>query len=268
MTAHLGWGRDGTSLPARPTALMYHGFSVGRAPHDPYDVIVSDTSLRAQLAHLRGSGWHAVDLDGYLGALGGARPRRRSFLVTIDDAMRSVLTVGAPILAAAGVPSVLLAPIGLLGGTTQWMPDQPDEPLMTADELREVASMGVEIGVHGWDHASMTAMSDADLRRSTAHARDALADLTGVRPRAFAYPYGDYDSRAVAAVAAAGFEVGFSVYTDGGRHAISRTDIKPQDSLTTVRAKLAFGPRYRTAWRVVGLAGPLRRALRRSSQRV
>jgi peptidoglycan/xylan/chitin deacetylase (PgdA/CDA1 family) len=257
------------SVPRRrPTALMYHGFSVGPAAHDPYDLIVSEDALRAQLQHLRTTGWRAVDLDGYLDALSNGRTDRRTYLVTIDDAFRSVLTVGAPVLAELGVPSVLFAPAGLLGGTSTWLEQQPDEPILTPDELRTVAGMGVEIGVHGWDHASMAGMSDADLQRSTVGASDALADVTGVRPRAFAYPYGDYDARATAAVAAAGFDVGFSVYADAGRHAISRTDVKPRDSLTTLKVKLAFGARYRQAWKVAGLAGPVRRALRASSQKV
>lgn len=247
---------------------MYHGFSVGPAEHDPYDLIVSEASLREQLTHLRTAGWRPTDLDGYLAVLNGGATARRSYLVTIDDAFRSVLTVAAPVLAEFAVPSVLFTPAGLLGGTTSWLELQPNEPLLTADELRTIAGMGVEIGVHGWDHASMAGMSDADLHRSTAAARDALADVTGVRPRAFAYPYGDYDARAVAAVAAAGFEVGFSVYTDAGRHAVSRTDVKPHDSLTTMKVKLAFGARYRQAWKIAGLAGPVRRALRASSQKV
>jgi peptidoglycan/xylan/chitin deacetylase (PgdA/CDA1 family) len=247
---------------------MYHGFSVGPATHDPYDLIVSESSLREQLSHLRTAGWQPVDLDGYTAVLNGAPVARRRYLVTIDDAFRSVLTVGAPVLAEFGVPSVLFTPPALLGGTTAWLELQPDEPILSPDELRTVAGMGVEIGVHGWDHASMAGMSDADLHRSTAAARDAVADVTGVRPRAFAYPYGDYDARAVRAVASAGFDVGFSVYADAGRHAISRTDVKPQDSLTTMKVKLAFGAHYRRAWKVAGLAGPVRRALRASSQKV
>lgn len=246
---------------------MYHGFSVGPAPHDPYDLIVPEDALRSQLAHLRAAGWTPVDLDGYLDTLDGGGSSRRQYLVTIDDALRSVLEVGAPVLAEHGIPSVLFAPAGLLGATTTWLELQPDAPILTADELRTVAAMGVEIGVHGWDHASMAGMSDVDLRRSTADARDTVADVTGVRPRAFAYPYGDYDDRAISAVAAAGFDVGFSVYADAGRHAVSRTDVKPKDSVTTLKAKLAFGRHYRRAWRVAGFAGPVRRALRSFSQK-
>lgn len=252
----------------RPTVLMYHGFSAGRRADDPYDLHVSDTALREQLWHLRAAGWTTLDLDGFLAALDGGVCPPRSVLVTIDDALTSVVDIGVPVLREAGVPAVLFAPAALVGGTTTWLAEQPDEPILTGEQLRAVQDDGVEIGVHGWDHASMAGMSDADLRRSTREARDTLADATGRRPRAFAYPYGDYDARAAAAVAAAGFEVGFSVYRDGGRHALSRTDVKPSDSVTALRLKLACGPRYRAMWRAAGLARPVRRLLRAGAQRV
>jgi peptidoglycan/xylan/chitin deacetylase (PgdA/CDA1 family) len=258
-----------TDLPRRrPTVLMYHGFSVGSRADDPYDLHVSDTQLALQLDHLRRSRWTTVDLDRYLSVLDGASCPSRSVLVTIDDALRSVLDVAAPLLAAAGVPAVLFVPPGLLGGTTTWLQQQPREPLLDGEGLRAAQQHGIDIGVHGWDHSSMAGMSDADLRRSTVQARDAVADVTGRRPRAFAYPYGDHDRRAVAAVAAAGYEVGFSVYKDAGRHALSRTDVKPRDSVAALRLKLACGPRYRVAWRAAGVVGPTRRLLRVGAQRV
>lgn len=250
----------------RPTVLMYHGFSVGRRPHDPYDLFVSDTALRAQLDHLRRR-WVPLELDGYLAALDGGPAGRRRCLVTIDDALQSVCTVGAPLLVAAGVPAVLFVPTALLGRTTTWLPEQPDDPLLTDDELRQLAACGIEAGVHGADHTAMAGMTDVELHRHTVETREALADVTGVLPRAFAYPYGDLDERAVAAVAAAGYAVGFSVYRDRGRHALSRTDVKPADSLTALRLKLAFGPRYRCVWRASGMVKPLRKQLRRSAQR-
>lgn len=255
-------------LRRRPTVLMYHGFRTDPTAHDPYDLAVLDTAFAAQLDHLRSRGWATLDLDGYLAALrSGGRPYR-SCLVTIDDALRSVLDLGAPLLAGRGIPAVLFTPPGLLGGTTSWLERQPDMPILTAAELREVATMGVEIGVHGWDHTTMLGMSDDALRRNAVDARDAVGDCTGVVPRAFAYPFGDYDDRAIAAVAAAGFEVAFSVYDDRGPHAISRTDVKPGDSLPALRLKLACGARYRQVWRAVGALGPVRQRLRKSAQRL
>jgi peptidoglycan/xylan/chitin deacetylase (PgdA/CDA1 family) len=244
---------------------MYHGFSEGYRLDDPYDLNVSDANVTAQLQHLRRQGWTALDLDGYLQAIDARGLPHRSFLVTIDDALQSVADVGAPVLQAAGVPSILFTPPGLLGGTTRWLEQQPDEPILSPDSLRALSDDGMEMGVHGWDHETMAGMSESDLRRNTVDARERVADVTGVLPRAFAYPFGDYDARAIDAVARAGYEVAFSVYTDDGRHAISRVDVKPDDSLRAFRLKLV--PRYRLLWRAVGVAKPVRRVLRRAAQR-
>lgn len=251
-----------------PTVLLYHGFSRGCRLDDPYHLHLSDEAFRAQLQHLSARGWQPLDLDGYLGALKSGRLARRQYLLTIDDALQSVHDIAIPLLAQAAVPAVLFAPAGLLGSTTTWLAEQPDEPIMTADELRAADEAGVEIGVHGWGHASMLSASDCELQRSTRDARAAIADVLGHPPRAFAYPYGDYDARAIAAVASAGFEVGFSLYRDAGRFAISRADVKPADSVTALRVKLAFGPHYRRAWAVAGTVPPIRGLLRNVTQRV
>ncbi|MCU1674565.1 MAG: Polysaccharide deacetylase [Frankiales bacterium] len=254
-----------TGVKWQPTVLMYHGFSHGYRTDDPYHLVVSDRNLDDQLGHLRTRGWTALDLDGYLTALDRRGLPGRSYLVTIDDALRSVAEVGAPVLARAGVPSILFTPPGLLGGTTRWLAEQPDEPILTSDQLRALSDDGMEMGVHGWDHATMKGMTDAELTRNTVDARAAVADATGVLPRAFAYPFGDYDERALAAVARAGYEVAFSVYDGRGRHAVPRVDVKPDDSVRAFRLKLI--PRYRLVWRAAGVVRPVRRLLRTAAQR-
>jgi peptidoglycan/xylan/chitin deacetylase (PgdA/CDA1 family) len=239
-----------------PVVLMYHGFAAARRSDDFENLMVPEQRLRQQLDHLRRAGWTALDLDGYLAALAWRRVPR-SFIVTLDDGFRSVLELGAPILAAAGVPAVLFMPAGLVGGHCSWMPDLATEPLLTADELRAVRAMGIEVGAHGLDHVSLLGMSDAELRRQTAGARERLADLTGAAPRSFAYPYGDFDQRAQAAVQTAGFEVAFSVFDDAGRYAISRVDVNATDNASSFRVKLL--PGYRRWWRAMNRLGPARR---------
>jgi peptidoglycan/xylan/chitin deacetylase (PgdA/CDA1 family) len=125
--------------------------------------------------------------------------------------------------------------------------------------------MGIEIGAHGLDHTSMVGMSDADLLRHTRGVREDIADITGIAPRTFAYPFGDQDARARRAVQAAGYDVAFSVFDDAGRYSISRIDVKPGDTLAALRIKLV--PGYRTVWRAAGAVKPLRRAVRQITWR-
>jgi peptidoglycan/xylan/chitin deacetylase (PgdA/CDA1 family) len=241
----------------RPVALMYHGFAKARRAHDRENLLVPEAALRAQLDLLLSRRFAALDLDGFLAALDGRVPPGRSFLLTADDGYRSFGEIAAPLLAAARVPSLLFVPPALLGGTSSWVPGLEDEPLLAPDALRDLAGMGVEVGVHGLDHRSLVGLSDRELARQTRDARALVADLTGTVPRAFAFPFGAWDRRACLAVADAGFEVAFSVFDDAGRYAISRVDVNATDNLQSFRLKLT--PGYRRWWRASGRLGPVRR---------
>lgn len=241
-----------------PRVLMYHNF--GSAPSDPERIFVEERSFAAQLDHLRRRGWRALNLDEYLAALDGAPTPRRSYLVTIDDGHESVPRTAAPMLAAAGVPSVLFVCPGLLGGRARWARDYPEERLAGARELRSVLEQGMELGVHGWDHTRMVGMDGPTLRRHVDDARSELEVATGVRARAFAYPYGTHDMSARRAVAAAGYSAAFAVAREGGRFAVDRVFVQGTDSLLMFRLKLSLG--YRVVSRVGGRAWRLRHALR------
>jgi peptidoglycan/xylan/chitin deacetylase (PgdA/CDA1 family) len=242
----------------RPVALMYHGFATARRVDDRENLLVPEDALRAQLDLLRSRRFAALDLDGFLDALKGRVRPGRSFLFTADDGFRSFGEIAAPLLAAAGVPSVLFVLPALLGGTSSWVPEIADEPLLAPGELRDLVGMGVEVGVHGLDHTSLVGLSDGELTRQTREAREQVADLTGTRSRAFAFPYGAFDRRACLAVASAGFEVAFSVFDDAGRYAISRVDVNASDNLRSFRLKLV--PGYRRWWRASNRVAPVRRA--------
>lgn len=72
------------------------------------------------------------------------------------------------------------------------------------NEIMELVTvLKAELGWHTWSHRDLTKLSDEELRR----------EVTPPFPmRAFAYPYGIFDDRVVAAVAAAGFTCAYSVF--------------------------------------------------------
>ena len=69
---------------------------------------------------------------------------------------------------------------------------------MTVAELRCLGrSEVVDLGSHTVTHPSLPLQSTAIRRAEIERARDALVDLTGRSPGAFAYPFGDYDAETV-----------------------------------------------------------------------
>jgi peptidoglycan/xylan/chitin deacetylase (PgdA/CDA1 family) len=181
--------------------------------------------------------------------------------VTIDDGYVSTAEIAAPILAELQVPAVLFVPAGLLGRTAEWLPRPQNEPLVDRAILQSLNSYGIEIGGHGWDHRSMEGLDAADLPRQVVDVRDCLAGLLGTRPRAFAYPYGAFDTSSRHALAEAGWDIAFAIFTDVGEYAVSRVDVNATDTLATMQVKML--PAYRALWRASGHMAPVRRALHR-----
>jgi peptidoglycan/xylan/chitin deacetylase (PgdA/CDA1 family) len=226
-------------------------------------LFVTADSFAAQLDLLHAQQWEVLDLDGYLAARSGARAvGRRSVLLTIDDGYESTLDVAAPLLARHDMPAVLFVPPGHLGATSTWMSDMAGERLLAADRLRELAGYRIELGAHGFDHVDMAGMSPESLRRNVFDAREALAELTGTRPRSFAYPSGVHDEAARRAVRDAGYDVAFAVHDDAGRFAVPRTDVNATDTARSFRLKVS------RAWPAAYSIARRMPAVRRAAHRV
>lgn len=231
-----------------PLVLMYHGFGQRSSTADPQNLFVPGDVFEAQLRTLLQRGRTPLDEAGFLAGLSRGRWPAGSFLVTIDDGYVSTLDIAAPILARLGVPAVMYALPGLLGGTSRWMPEMPDEDLLDRDGLRELPDRGVSVGLHGLDHLSLAGRTEDELRQQTVEARRALTDLMGYEPRTFAYPFGDHDAAARQAVEDAGFPVSFAIYDAHGPLAFPRVDVNALDTPRTFRLKTSkVYPRVKAA---------------------
>jgi len=247
---------------SRPLALMYHGFGSRNDATDPYRLFVAAEQFERQMDHLLERGSHFLDLASYRAGLARGRWPARSVLITIDDGYLSTLTVAAPVLSRHNLPAVLFALAGRVGGRSDWMPDMPDEPLLTAPQLLELESCGVEVQSHGWDHRDVRGLSRRELGRQFRDARTALEDLLVHPITAFAYPSGFHDARARAAAQQTGHEMAFAVRdARAGRFALRRTDVNATDNERSFRMK-AY-PWWRLAYPTLGRVRPLRAGIHR-----
>jgi len=126
-------------------------------------------------------------------AVDGGRLPARAVAVTFDDGLTSVAQDAAPILAERGLPATVFCVAGRLGAESDWpsaRPGAPRFPLMTAQQLAELAAAGFEIGSHGMEHAPLVAGSEPQLYREVADSRLVLEQAVGVPVTSFAYPYG------------------------------------------------------------------------------
>jgi peptidoglycan/xylan/chitin deacetylase (PgdA/CDA1 family) len=66
----------------------------------------------------------------------------------------------------------------------------PDDLMMTSDQLRSLAAMGMEIGAHTVNHPILAVLDPVSAEREIVQSRETLEDLIGSPVRAFAYPNG------------------------------------------------------------------------------
>lgn len=142
-------------------------------------------------------------------------PAPRTVAVTFDDAYRSVLTLGAPLLRARGWPATVFAPTDHVGserpmawtGIDRWAGTEHERELvpLSWSELRGLASEGWEVGSHTRSHPRLTQLADAQLADELSGSREAVEARMDTLCRSLAYPYGDVDARVVAAAAASGY---------------------------------------------------------------
>lgn len=168
--------------------VTYHAIEEGPGP-----LFVAPDLFQRHLDTIRDSGAKVVTLTSLGEALRKGELPERTVAITFDDAFASVARVAAPLLLERGFTATVFCVAGYVGGANDW-PSQPDavprKPLTTADELRDLAGKGFELGAHGMTHRPLSDGDEDELRREIVESRTALERLTGTDVRSFAYPYG------------------------------------------------------------------------------
>lgn len=219
-----------------PPVLMYH--SVTPYTDDPYLVTVSPARFAQQLSWLRRNGLCGVSMATLLAAR-RAGDGRGLVGLTFDDGYADFLTYAAPVLAAHGFTATVFPIAGLLGSQNDWDTEGPRKPLMTAAQVREAATAGMEIGSHGLRHTPLPGLGDGELSAETAVSRALLQDASDQEVAGFCYPYGHLDARAADAVRAAGYAYACGIWRSPhtGQHALPRVYVGDSDTAWRLRAK-------------------------------
>ncbi|MEY9873645.1 peptidoglycan/xylan/chitin deacetylase (PgdA/CDA1 family) [Streptacidiphilus sp. MAP12-33] len=219
-----------------PWTLMYH--SVDSGPQDPYLLTVSPQRFAAQLAWLHRHGLRGVSMRELVLAY---EQRAADGLVglTFDDGYADFPRQVLPLLRAHGFTATLYVVAGRMGGHNVWDADAPRKPLVTIDQVRQLAYAGVEIGSHGLSHCRMTGLPEDELAAETRRSREVLESVVGGPVTGFCYPYGAVDEAAEQAVAAAGYDYGAGICHQPAtsRWALPRCYVGERDGGLRLRAK-------------------------------
>jgi peptidoglycan/xylan/chitin deacetylase (PgdA/CDA1 family) len=157
----------------------------------------------------------------------------KTVCLTFDDAYRSTLENGVPLLKEHGVTATLYAVPSHVGSNSAW--DQARaQPLADWDALRNAQRSGFEIGNHSLTHPRLADVDADTARLEVAEAHKRLV-AEGLLPGSFCYPYGSESLQARDAVAAGGYCVGLAL----GKRIADSAD----DPLALPRIIVSYGDR-------------------------
>jgi glycosyltransferase involved in cell wall biosynthesis/peptidoglycan/xylan/chitin deacetylase (PgdA/CDA1 family) len=225
--------------------LAYH--AIGDLPGDPLqEYAVPAERLAEQLDDFARRGHAFIDLETLLKALRGEEQLPpKAVLVTFDDAYVDLLREGCPVLEARGIPAVVFAVAGSLGGTNDWRREGAKElQLLDARGLKDAAARGIEVGSHCMTHRQLPKVPVEELDQELRGSAETLERAGLPRPRALAYPHGEWSNEVATAVDAAGYEAAFTVAPGraaraSNRYALPRIEVLAGDTPKTIRVKVA-----------------------------
>jgi len=187
--------------------LCYHAVS----ERWPAALSVTPGQLTGHVSWLARRGYHGVTFDDAV----ADRVPARAVAITFDDAFRSVIELGLPILSAAGFPATMFAPTAFVGteepmawpGIDHWLDSEHADELvpMSWQELDSLARAGWEIGSHTRSHPHLPALEQSALDAELQASRKDIESRLGRPCRSLSYPYGDHNPRVVEAARRAGY---------------------------------------------------------------
>jgi peptidoglycan/xylan/chitin deacetylase (PgdA/CDA1 family) len=162
------------------------------------------------------------------------------------------------ILGRLGIPATVFACPGLLGEADPYIAPESGIRIMTADELRELAGLGFEIGAHTNRHADLTEATGEEAYREMRDCKEALEDLLGKPVETFAYPFCRYSAACPAAADRAGY---LAAYTCDGRGGRSPFELR-REMMDSADGRLAWALKSRRRFHETLDLPPLRLARR------
>jgi peptidoglycan/xylan/chitin deacetylase (PgdA/CDA1 family) len=143
------------------------------------------------------------------------RPAGKTLVVSFDDAYRSVLREGLPVLARLGVPATVFVPTAFASsaepmawsGMEEWVgtPFEQELTPMSWDDLRRLQDEGWEIGSHTRTHPDLTTLDDAAVAAELRGSREECERELQRPCLTLAYPFSGYEPRVKEIARAAGY---------------------------------------------------------------
>ncbi len=222
--------------------LMYHHVTDELNGTGLAKLRVTPRSFARQLDWLQDHGYQAVSLSRAL----SPNPPAKPVVLTFDDGYANFYEEAWPLIRERGMQATVFIVTGSVDGTNRWDLDkgEPQESLLSREQVLELASQGVEFGGHSHNHQDLTNLDDRGLMREITGCQKALSDLLSQPARSFSYPFGHNNQKVQEATERAGFTMACTtrpgkVAGSTNRLQLPRIIVKRSDNMLDFRLKMS-----------------------------
>lgn len=221
--------------------LMYHRVTDGDLTDSRFNIHVSKDRLEKQFKSLKRRGFTPITFKD----IANGKRVKKPVVLTFDDGYTDNYENLLPLLEAYGFKAVIfvLGNRRLKNNAWDMAKGEHEALLMNDSQVRACHDSGlVEIGSHGLNHEKLPGLTDEEVACEIVESRKSLESLTGEEVITFAYPYGEYSDREVAAVRDAGYLFGIGTVNGPLRlvddfYRIRRVHMRPKDDALKFRHK-------------------------------
>ncbi|OMH28012.1 polysaccharide deacetylase family protein [Motiliproteus sp. MSK22-1] len=213
--------------------LMYHQVPDSPPQGSIHCVYTVKEQLREQFSSLKKRGFQPVTFKELADGVRVKKP----IILTFDDGYEDNYHNLLPLLEEFDFKAVIFALANESLTRNEWdIPGgEPPAALMTSEQLLACHQSGrIEIASHGLTHQHLPTLDADELAREMSDSKHRLEQLLDTEVVSFAYPFGDYQDREVAAAQSAGYL--FAIATVSGPlhladdfYRIRRINIMPKD---------------------------------------
>ncbi|MGH2442931.1 MAG: polysaccharide deacetylase family protein [Chloroflexota bacterium] len=183
--------------------LIFHHVKLLKPSDDAIErgLTILPREFRAEIAYLRSHRYHAISAAQLVHHLrsGGALPAK-PVVLTFDDGYTDIYSDVYPVLRRNHMIATFFIVPGFLN-TPRYL---------TWKQVRTMSRHRMDIEAHSMTHPVLTNLNASGIWQQVWGSRHVLQQHLHRSVRVFAYPYGNYDSRVLAALRAAGFYGAFT----------------------------------------------------------